>query len=102
MMMLPTIAMGFGVPAVSMHYLDPLAAFVISGIFVLLALGLGVVTVTVGIEQLHFEEINAYRNEREKLQLLRAHFRATLEELDNIIVVLKEIRDILKSVEGGM
>ena len=98
-MILPTIAMGLGVPAVSMHYLDPLTASIISGLAILFALGLGVVTLTTGIEQLP-PEID--KSEREQLKLLRAHQRATLEELDDVIAVLKEIRDILKSVEGGM
>jgi ribosomal protein L30/L7E len=36
-------------------------------------------------------------SEREKLNLLRAHQRATLEELDDVIDMLKEIRDLLKA-----
>jgi len=31
--------------------------------------------------------------------MLRAHQRATLEELDDIIEVLKEIRDMLKAAQ---
>lgn len=96
-MMLPTIAIGFGVPAVSMYYLDPLAASVISGLALLFACGLGFFTVVEGIKHIP-PAID--KGEREQLKLLQAHQRATLEEFDDILMILREIRDLLKSVEG--
>jgi hypothetical protein len=39
------------------------------------------------------------RVERQRLRVLREQQRATLEELDGIVGVLGEIRDLLKAVE---
>lgn len=96
-MMLPTIAIGFGVPVASMHYLDPLAASAISGLALLFACGLGFFTIVEGVKHIP-PEID--KGEREQLRLLQAHQRATLEEFDDILMILKEIRDVLKSAEG--
>ena len=38
--------------------------------------------------------------DREKLNLLRSHLRATLDELDEIKVLLGDIRDVLKEAGG--
>lgn len=37
--------------------------------------------------------------EMKKLNVMRAHQRATLEEFDDIIALLEEIRDLLKAIE---
>lgn len=95
---LPSIAIGFGVPAVSIYYLEPFTATIISGIAVFFAFILGVVCVADGIKHIPLE---IDKIEREQLKLLRAHQRVTLEEFDDIIAILKEIRDNLKSIESG-
>jgi hypothetical protein len=37
--------------------------------------------------------------EKEKLNVLRADQRATLEELDDIVAILREIRDVLRTAQ---
>ncbi|MCD6154928.1 MAG: hypothetical protein J7J22_04070 [Candidatus Verstraetearchaeota archaeon] len=99
MVALIIIMIGFGVPAISIYYsvkynFNSIVAVVIS-IFALIGGGvLGVLA----IEQNLFEDysIGLKTSTLDKLNLLRAHQRATLEELDDIIDVLKEIRDVLK------
>ena len=96
------ILLGFGVPAISIyssvHYGFN---FILAGLISILALIIAGVIAVVGIA-LGFRDNETLSDtiapaEREKLDLLRADERATLEELDDIVVVLKEIRDVLKS-----
>lgn len=69
----------------------------IIGVFALIVAGfLGVIGMAISSEEIP-EDMST--SEREKLNMLRAHQRATLEELDDIIAILKEIRDILKAAE---
>jgi len=100
-MMLPTIAIGFGVPVACLFYLNQglntLIAGIISGVAIFFAFILGVVTIEEGLR--HGPVQYADSAETEKLNILRASQRATLEELDGIIVLLKEIRDTLLAAE---
>ena len=94
-MMLPTVAIGFGVPAASMYYLDSVMAVIVSSIAIFFAFILGTISV-VGLEKFP-PDID--KGEGKELNLLRAHQRAALEEFDDIAAILMEIRDILKAVE---
>lgn len=96
------ILLGFGVPALSIYFsvfhgFNVLVAGLIA-IFALIVAGiLVVIGLAIGSEELPSEKIKP--SEMEKLNLFRAHQRATLEELDDIIVILREIRDLLKAAQ---
>jgi hypothetical protein len=98
---LSIVAIGFGVPVASIYFsvyhgFNWLIAGVI-GIFALIVAGvLGVVGMAISSEEIP-EDISS--SEREKLNMLRAYQRATLEELDDVIAILREIRDVLKAAE---
>jgi len=100
---LTVIAIGFGVPAVCVYYsvyhgFNYVVAGILAFFAIFVALALGVVGIAVGpLGQVDFGGPSA--SEREKLNMMRAHQRATLEELDDIIAILKEIRDILRAAE---
>jgi len=94
------ILIGFGVPTICIYF----SVFhnfnvIVAGLIALLALivagVLAVLGIAIGSEEIPSETIKP--SERGKLNLLRAHQRATLEELDDVIDVLKEIRDLLKA-----
>jgi hypothetical protein len=51
----------------------------------------------IGSEEVHVD--SSRPGEKEKMNLLRAHQRATLEEMDEINSILKEIRDLLKATQ---
>jgi hypothetical protein len=96
------ILLGFGVPTVCIYFSVFYGFnFIVAGIIALLALivagVLAVLGMAIGSEEMPPESLKPL--EREKLNLLRAHQRATLEELDDVIDVLKEIRDILKAAQ---
>jgi hypothetical protein len=99
---LTIILLGFGVPALSIYF-SVFHGFnvIVAGLVAILALIVAGVLVVIGLaigsEELPSEKIKS--SEMEKLNLLRAHQRATLEELDEIIVILREIRDVLKSAQ---
>lgn len=94
------ILIGFGVP-LGCIYFSVFHGFnvIVAGIIAVLALIVaGVIAIlgmVIGSEEIPSESLKS--SEREKLNLLRAHQRATLEELDDVIDVLKEIRDLLKA-----
>lgn len=101
------ICIGAGVPIASMYYsvnygLNVILTGVISFISLVCAGGLGFFILTFVFEEhgldLLREEMSS--KDREKLSALRAHLRATLEELDEVNVLLKDIRDILKEAGG--
>jgi hypothetical protein len=94
------ILIGFGVPTVCIYFSVSYGFnSIVAGIIALLALVvagvLAVLGIAIGSEEIPSESLKP--SEREKLNLLRAHQRATLEELDDVIDVLKEIRDLLKA-----
>ncbi|MGQ9530579.1 MAG: hypothetical protein ACUVQX_05115 [Candidatus Bathycorpusculaceae bacterium] len=96
------ILIGFGVPTICIYFsVFHGFNFIVAGIIALLALIvagiLAIIGMAIGSEEMPSETLKP--SEREKLNLLRAHQRATLEELDDIIEILREIRDVLKSAQ---
>jgi len=96
---LSVIAIGFGVPVALVyfsvyHQFNWIAATILGFVALVVAAGLGIIGMAIGSEELPETVSSA---DTEKLNLLRAHQRATLEELDEITAVLKQIRDILKT-----
>lgn len=99
---LSVIAIGLGVPAVSVYYsinlgFNYIVAGIIAAIALFAAAGIAVVGIVLGPLGQLFEGPSI--SERQKLDAMRVHQRATLEELDDIIDVLKDIREVLKAVE---
>ncbi|UCD43867.1 MAG: hypothetical protein JSV27_06855 [Candidatus Bathyarchaeota archaeon] len=97
-----SVFMGTVVPvaciyAVINYGLNSVTAAVISIAAIVLAGGVAVVGIVLG--PLGHSDDGFSRAERDRLRAMRVHQKATLEELDDIIEVLGEIRDILKSVE---
>jgi hypothetical protein len=96
--------LGFGVSAISI-YSSVQYGFnsIIAGIIVVFALVvsglLAVVDMALGLGRDEVMSNATSSEEREKLNLLRADQRATLEELDDIVSVLKEIREVLKTAQ---
>lgn len=103
---LTVIALGVVFPMFLIHYMVVygLVWYVALPLIVLSLIGAGILGV-VGFT-LIFEwgaPIRTPKSDRllaEKLRIMRARQRALLEELDEIVELLREIRDILKSVEG--
>lgn len=100
---LSIILLGFGVPVVSIYFsvyhefniiiatIIAVLSLIIAGILAVL----GLILILTGEEAQTLETIKP--SERERLHLLRAHQRATLEELDDIVDVLEEIKNLLKT-----
>jgi hypothetical protein len=95
------IALGLGVPGICLYanlFYD--FNYIAATIVALLAVAIGGGIVIVGVVQGPLgRESDDSRVERHKLRVLRENQKATLEELDEIVDVLGEIRDVLKSVE---
>ncbi len=97
------VAVGLGVPALSLYFsvyhgLNAVIAAIVA-IFAIISGGvLGILGVVIGPLGQSDDGISA--SERQRLSQMRAHQRATLEELDDVVEVLEEIRDVLKAVEG--
>jgi len=79
------------------HGFNYVAASIVTIGALVIAGGIGIVGIVLGPLGQMFEGPSS--SEREKLSTMRAHQRATLEELDDIIALLEEIRDVLKAVE---
>lgn len=96
------IALGFGVPGICL-YASLFYGFnyVAASIVAIIALIMAGTLVVLGIVQGPLGSVmdDSGRFERQKLRTLRDHQRATLDELDGIVDVLGDIRDLLKSVE---
>jgi hypothetical protein len=93
------ILIGFGVPLACIYFtvfhdFNVIVAGIIAALALIVAGVLAILGMAIGSEEMPSESLKS--SEREKLNLLRAHQRATLEELDDVIDVLKEIRDLLK------
>jgi hypothetical protein len=102
MITLSAIAIGLGVPGIclyaSLFYgFNYVAAAIVAFMAILVGGGIVIVGVVQGPLGRVFDDSG--RIERHKLSVLRENQRATLEELDEIVDVLGEIRDVLKSVE---
>lgn len=101
---LMVVAIGFGVPAAAMYFtvrygFNEIVTGVISFIAVVAASLAAVVGAGTGIFEARLE--GGVRLEREKLNLFRAQQRAMLEELDEIVKLLDEIRNVLRSAQEG-
>lgn len=99
---LSAIAIGLGVPAVSVYYsitigFNYIVAGIIAAIALFAAASIAIVGIILGPLGQVSEDMSI--SERQKMNAMRAHQRATLEELDDIIDVLKDIREVLKAVE---
>jgi hypothetical protein len=99
---LSTILIGFGVPAICVYSSIKYGFnYIVSGLIALLALIVAAIIIVVGMaigsEEVHVD--SSRPGEKEKMNLLRAHQRATLEEMDEINSILKEIRDLLKATQ---
>ncbi|MEM2975177.1 MAG: hypothetical protein QXE76_00505 [Candidatus Bathyarchaeia archaeon] len=94
-------ALGFGTPVACVYFsvyhnfnwigttLLSLAAIIMAG-----TLGFfGIVTGPLGEQEIE----GLSESEKKRLELMRTHQRATLEELDDIIEILKDIRELLKT-----
>jgi hypothetical protein len=102
MIALSAIAIGLGVPGVcvyaSIFYgFNFVAAAAVAFIAVLVGGGIAIVGVVEGPLGRVFDDSG--RVERQRLRVLREQQKDTLEELDGIVGVLGEIRDLLKAVE---
>jgi len=102
MITLSAIAIGLGVPGIclyaSLFYgFNYVAAAIVAFMAVLVGGGIVIIGVVEGPLGRVFDDSG--RIERHKLRVLRENQQATLEELDDIVDVLGEIRDVLKSVE---
>lgn len=100
---LAVVAIGFGVPIACIyfsvyHEFNVVLAGIITIVALVIAGGIGFFGIVTGpLGELGSEGVSA--SEREKLNMMRAHQRATLEEMDDIIAVLRDIRDVLKTAE---
>jgi hypothetical protein len=98
------ILLGFGVPAMSIYSsvqydFNPIVTGIIA-VFALVVAGLLAVFLGISLAEQSEVTSNAITpEEKEKLNALRADQRATLEELDDIVAILKEIRDVLKTAQ---
>lgn len=102
MITLSAIAIGLGVPGIclyaSLFYgFNYVAAAIVAFMAVLVGGGIVIMGVVEGPLGRVFDDSG--KIERHKLRVLRENQQATLEELDDIVDVLGEIRDVLKSVE---
>lgn len=105
--LLSIIVIGVGVPIASIYYsvvygFTWIAAIIISFLAILCAGILGFFILVFAFEEhgsdLIREEMSP--SDKEKLTLLRAHLRSTLEELNEVSALLRDIRDVLKEAGG--
>jgi hypothetical protein len=99
-MALSLLAMGFGVPTIciysSVYYgFNFIAAAVIAFFALLFAGVLGFFAIEMGPLGHDVPEISAA--DRKKLDMMRASQRTTLQQLDDVNSLLREVRDLLKA-----
>jgi hypothetical protein len=99
---LSIILIGFGVPAICIYSSIAYGFnYIVSGLVAFIALVIAGIVVVLGIaigsEEIHVD--SSRPSEKERMNLLRANQRATLEEMDEINSILKEIRDLLKATQ---
>ncbi|MFB0558577.1 MAG: hypothetical protein ACETVY_05630 [Candidatus Bathyarchaeia archaeon] len=99
---LATVAIGLGVPAACLYAtifygFHSVTAAIVAIAGIIIGGGIGVVGIVLGPLGQTFDDTS--RVDRERLRAMRAHQRTTLEEMDDIVAVLGEIRDVLKAVE---
>ena len=96
-----SIAIGLGVPAISLwasytYGLNTMFTVILSGVAVVIGASIALTGVVLG--PLGSDD-GSYSYDRQRLEILRETNRSTLEEIDDIVKVLEEIRDALKAVE---
>ena len=101
MVSLSTISIGLGVPIVCLYFVVNYGFhYWMAGAIAFVAVLIGGAIMIVGITTGPLGEMdNSGEIDRERLRVLRNQQKASLEEMDEMIVVLAEIRDALKSVE---
>lgn len=98
------LAIGAGVPISAMYFIvkngfDIIAGTLISIISILTAGVLGLLLIIFVFEEGREKLIHELDySERERLNILRAETRAVLEEMDDMVKLLEDIRNILKEV----
>lgn len=105
------LALGMGLPYVALNYMVfhglspwigvPLAIFGILGAGLAIIIGLGMMG-EVQFSSWSEKDKIQLRLLSEKISAYRARQRAMLEELDEIVSILKEIRDVLKMASEGI
>ncbi|MBX8631350.1 MAG: hypothetical protein KIY12_05840 [Thermoplasmata archaeon] len=97
LLILPSVVMAIAVPALTLYYvahgLELIAGTVIIVFGIIGATVLGIVGIGVSSE-IHFTDTNT---ESQSLHILRSAERTMLEEFDDIISLLDEIKDTLSS-----
>ncbi len=101
MVSLSAISIGLGVPIVCLYFVVNYGFhYWMAGAIAFVAVLIGGAIMIVGITTGPLGEMdNSGEIDRERLRVLRNQQKASLEEMDEMIVVLAEIRDALKSVE---
>ena len=102
--MLMIIAIGAGVPIAALYFMvnygfDTIAGTIISISAVVVGGGLAFFLIIFVFEEKGSKLISGIdESERERLNILRAETRAMLEEFDEMINVLSDIKNLLKEV----
>jgi uncharacterized membrane protein YdjX (TVP38/TMEM64 family) len=102
--MIMIMAIGAGVPIAAIYFMvnygfDTVAGTLISITAVVVGGGLAFFLIIFVFEEKGGKLISGIdESERERLNILRAETRAMLEEFDEMIGILSEIKDILKEV----
>jgi len=99
---LATVAIGLGVPAACLYAtifygFHSVTAAIVAIAGILIGSGVGIIGIVLGPLGQTFDDTS--KADRERLRTMRAHQRTTLEEMDDIVAILGEIRDVLKAVE---
>jgi len=105
------VALGFGLPYVALNYMVfhglspwigvPLAIFGMLGAGLAIIIGLGMMG-EIQFSSWSEKERIQLRLLSEKINAYRARQRAMLEELDEMVTILREIRDVLKMASEGV
>jgi hypothetical protein len=104
--LLTVIAIGFGVPFIAIYFtvfygINVFVSILISVFAVIVAGVLGFFIIVFVFEERGSALLSDMdESERERLNILRAETRALLEEFDEMVGVLEDIRNLLKEVEG--
>jgi len=96
-----TISIGLGVPIVCLYFVVNYGFdYWIAGVIALMAVLVGGGIIIVGMTAGPLREEEDYGEiDRERLRILRSQQIAALEEMDDMVKILSEIRDSLKSEE---
>jgi hypothetical protein len=93
--MAPSIAIGVIVPLSALYYVGHGLSVLVASILVFFALAAATILGVVGIGVTAETDASDANTDFERVRVLRASQRAMIEELDDIIELLKQIRDSL-------